>query len=141
MAELTETVVMDASPATIFLPHRPGQHVRMDGHSANSIPGSVRSTGAGRRAKASGRRRFVEVVPYRRWCSPSGWDEPDMRFPLAPPRWKITLIPDGDKTRVRLVHRSLPDDAVGDHTQGLDHYLDRLAVVATGGVVGGRHRQ
>ena len=27
----------------------------------------------------------------------------------------------------------LPDDAVGDHTDGWDHYLDRLAVVATGG--------
>ena len=49
---------------------------------------------------------------------------------------EITLTPDGDKTRVRLVHRGLPDDAVGDHTQGWDHYLDRLAVVVAGGVVG-----
>ena len=43
---------------------------------------------------------------------------------------EITLIPDGGKTRVRLVHRGLPDDAVLDHTHGWDHYLDRLAVVS-----------
>jgi hypothetical protein len=41
-----------------------------------------------------------------------------------------------DKTRVRLVHRGLPDAAVDDHTQGRDHYLDRLATVSAGGDVG-----
>jgi len=49
---------------------------------------------------------------------------------------EITLVPDGEKTRVRLVHRGLPDDAVGDHLQGWDHYLDRLAIVSAGGAVG-----
>jgi hypothetical protein len=49
---------------------------------------------------------------------------------------EITLIPDGGKTRVRFVHRGLPDDAVADHTQGWDHYLDRLAVASGGGIAG-----
>ena len=35
---------------------------------------------------------------------------------------EITLHPEGDKTRVRLAHRGLPDDAVSDHTGGWDHY-------------------
>jgi uncharacterized protein YndB with AHSA1/START domain len=76
------------------------------------------------------------VVPDRKVVFTFGWDEPDHPIPARSTEVEITLIPDGDKTRVRLVHRSLPDDAVGDHTQGWDHYLDRLAVVATGGVVG-----
>jgi hypothetical protein len=44
------------------------------------------------------------------------------------------LHPEGEKTRVKLVHRGLPDDnAVKEHTEGWDHYLGRLAVVAAGG--------
>ncbi len=49
---------------------------------------------------------------------------------------EITLHPEGDKTRVRLVHRDIPADAVSDHTRGWDHYLARLDVVATGGDAG-----
>jgi len=46
---------------------------------------------------------------------------------------EISLHPEGDKTRVRLTHRGLPEDAIGDHTGGWDHYLDRLATRVTGG--------
>jgi hypothetical protein len=49
---------------------------------------------------------------------------------------EITLHPEGEKTRVRLVHRGLPDDAVADHTGGWDNYLGRLAIVAAGGDAG-----
>ncbi|MEZ5180321.1 MAG: SRPBCC domain-containing protein [Acidimicrobiales bacterium] len=45
----------------------------------------------------------------------------------------ISLHPEGDKTRVRLVHDGLPADAVADHIGGWDHYLDRLATCTTGG--------
>ena len=44
--------------------------------------------------------------------------------------------PDGEKTRVRLVHRGLPDDAVSDHGSGWAHYLDRLAIASSGGDAG-----
>ena len=37
---------------------------------------------------------------------------------------------------MRLVHRGLPADAVDDHGEGWAHYLDRLAVTATGGDAG-----
>jgi hypothetical protein len=49
---------------------------------------------------------------------------------------EITLFPEGEKTRVRLAHRGLPDDAVADHTKGWDFYLNRLAIVASGGDAG-----
>ena len=34
---------------------------------------------------------------------------------------------------MRLVHSGLPADAVDDHGNGWVHYLDRLAIVTTGG--------
>jgi hypothetical protein len=50
---------------------------------------------------------------------------------------EYTLHPEGGKTRLRLRHTGLPDDdAVAAHTDGWDHYLARLAVVAAGGDVG-----
>jgi uncharacterized protein YndB with AHSA1/START domain len=79
---------------------------------------------------------FVEVVPDRKVVFTFGWDEPNHPIPARSTEVEITLTPDGDKTRVRLVHRGLPDDAVNDHTQGWDHYLDRLATVSAGGAVG-----
>ena len=44
--------------------------------------------------------------------------------------------PEGDKTRVRLVHRGLPADAVEDHGRGWAHYLERLSIAAAGGDTG-----
>lgn len=49
---------------------------------------------------------------------------------------RISLHPEGDKTRVRLVHRGLPEDAISDHGTGWAHYLRRLAITAIGGKAG-----
>ena len=137
MAELMREVVMDASPATIFpFLTDPAQHVLWMGTEADLDP----RVGGGLRVLVQGTHPavgdFVEVVPDRKVVFTFGWDEPDHPIPARSTEVEITLTPDGDKTRVRLVHRGLPDDAVGDHTQGWDHYLDRLAVVVAGGVVG-----
>ena len=61
-----------------------------------------------------------------------GWDEPGHPIPAGTTTVAISLIPEGEKTRVRLVHTGLPADAVSDHTGGWDHYLGRLALAATG---------
>ena len=45
----------------------------------------------------------------------------------------MQVLPEGDKTRLRLVHSGLPEEAVKDHSSGWDHYIGRLAVVASGG--------
>jgi len=80
--------------------------------------------------------KFLEVVPDRKVVFTFGWDVPDHPIPAGSTEVEITLIPDGEKTRVVFVHRGLPDDAVADHTQGWDHYLDRLSVAAAGGDAG-----
>ncbi len=137
MAELIREVVMDASPASIFpFLTDPTQHVRWMGTEAELDP----RAGGVYRVLAQGVHpgvgEFVEVVPDRKVVFSFGWDEPNHPIPAGSTEVEITLTPDGDKTRVRLVHRGLPDDAVSDHTQGWDHYLDRLATVSTGGEVG-----
>ena len=79
---------------------------------------------------------FIEVVPDERVVFTFGWDEPDHPIPAGSTTVSISLIPEGDKTRVRLVHSGLPDDAVSDHNHGWNHYLGRLAVAAVGGDAG-----
>jgi len=100
---------MDASPATIFpFLTDPAQHVRWMGTEAELDP---RVGGAYRvlvQGKHPGVGDFVEVVPDRKVVFTFGWDEPDHPIPARSTEVEITLIPDGDKTRVRLVHRSLP---------------------------------
>ena len=61
--------------------------------------------------------RFVEVVPDEQVVFTFGWDEPDHPIPAGSTTMTITLIPEGDKTRVQLVHSGLPADAVSDHTK------------------------
>lgn len=137
MAELTREVVMDASPATIspFLVDSEeylkwmGTEVELD----SRVGGAYRVLVQGLHPAVG---EFVEVVPDRKVVFTFGWDEPDHPIPARSTEVEITLTPDGDKTRVRLVHRGLPDDAVGDHSRGWDHYLDRLAVAASGGDAG-----
>jgi uncharacterized protein YndB with AHSA1/START domain len=75
---------------------------------------------------------FTEIVPDERVVFTFGWDEPGHPIPARSTQIEITLIPDGDKTTVRLVHRGLPDDAVSDHSSGWTHYLERLSAVVGG---------
>jgi uncharacterized protein YndB with AHSA1/START domain len=137
MAELTREVVMGASPTTIFpFLTDPAQHLLWMGTEAELDPrvgGDYRVLVQGKHPAVG---EFVEVVPDRKVVFTFGWDEPDHPIPAGSTEVEITLVPDGDKTKVRLVHRGLPDDAVADHTQGWDHYLDRLAVASAGGDAG-----
>jgi uncharacterized protein YndB with AHSA1/START domain len=137
MAELTREIMVDASPDIIFpFLTDPARHVLWMGTEAQLDA----RTGGGYRVQVQGKHpavgEFVEVVPDRKVVFTFGWDEPDHPIPAGSTKVEITLTPDGNKTRVRLVHRGLPDDAVSDHTQGWDHYLERLAVVSTGGDAG-----
>ncbi len=136
MAELVREIVVDASPATIFeFLTVPEKHLAWNGTSVelDPRPGGVYRVVAGGVHQAAG--EYVEVVPNERVVFTLGWDEPDHPIPAGSTRVEIQLIPEGDKTRVRLIHSGLPTDAISDHTGGWDHYLGRLAVVATGGVV------
>ena len=125
---------MDASPSTIFpFLTDPSEHVKWMGSEAELDPragGIYRVLAQG---KHPGVGEFVEVVPDRKVVFTFGWDEPNHPIPARSTEVEITLTPDGDKTRVRLVHRGLPDDALKDHSSGWSHYLERLAVASAGG--------
>lgn len=75
---------------------------------------------------------FVEVVPNERVVFTFGWDVPGHPIPAGSSEVEITLTPEGKGTLLRLTHRGLPDDAIGDHLAGWDHYLARLGVVLAG---------
>ncbi len=137
MAELLREVVISASRATVFeLLTDPRRHVEWLGTEAelDPRPGGIYRVVVGGGPVSLG--RFVEVVPNERVVFTFGWDEPDHPIPSGSTTVEIDLIPEGDKTRVRLVHRDLPPDAVSDHTRGWDHYLSRLVLVAGGGTAG-----
>ncbi|HEY1762875.1 MAG TPA: SRPBCC family protein [Acidimicrobiales bacterium] len=137
MAELVREVVVDASPETIFpFLTDPSQHVLWMGTNVELDPrpgGTYRVLAMG---VHPGVGEFVEVVANEKVVFTFGWDEPNHPIPAGSTEIEITLIPEGEKTRVRLAHRGLPDDAIADHTKGWDFYLDRLATVASGGDAG-----
>jgi uncharacterized protein YndB with AHSA1/START domain len=133
MAELVREIMIDATPETIwpFLTE-PERHVEWEGTVAEIDPkpgGVYRVLVQGQHQSAG---EYVEVVPMQKVVFTFGWEQEGHPIPPGSTTVEISLHPEGDKTRVRLVHRGLPDDAVGEHTHGWDHYLGRLALVATG---------
>ena len=45
---------------------------------------------------------------------------------------EVTLEPDGEGTRLTLLHHGLPEPARDPHAEGWAHYLARLAHAAAG---------
>jgi uncharacterized protein YndB with AHSA1/START domain len=133
MAELVREIMIDATPETIW-PYltEPERHVEWMGTVADIDPrpgGTYRVLVGGKHQSAG---EYVEIVPGKRIVFTFGWDEPGHPIPPGSTTIEITLHPEGDKTRVRLVHRGLPDDAVADHGDGWANYLSRLAIAARG---------
>jgi uncharacterized protein YndB with AHSA1/START domain len=134
MAELDREILIDATPDTIwpFLTE-PDKLVQWHGTVAeiDPRPGGVYRVLVMGLFQTAG--EYVEVVPKQKIVFTFGWEQEGNPVQPASTTIEITLHPEGDKTRVRLVHRGLPDDVVSDHSQGWDHYLGRLAIAATGG--------
>jgi uncharacterized protein YndB with AHSA1/START domain len=136
MAELTQEILVKASPATIFeFLTIPEKIIEWNGTEAelDPRPGGIYRVLMGNGHQSAG--EFVEVAPDERVVFTFGWDLPGHPIPAGSTKVEITLIPEGESTRVRLVHSGLPADAVSDHTKGWEHYLNRLGVVASGGHV------
>jgi uncharacterized protein YndB with AHSA1/START domain len=133
MAQLEREIVVDATPSTIFpfLSERE-QLLKWIGTDAeiDARPGGLFKVLVGGKHASLG--EFVEVVPDQKVAFTFGWDEPGHPIPAGSTRIEISLVPEGEKTRVRLVHSGLPADAVADHTHGWEHYLDRLATAVGG---------
>jgi uncharacterized protein YndB with AHSA1/START domain len=134
MEDLTCEIVIDARPETVFpFLTDPAKHGEWLGTvvELDPRPGGAYRVRVGDNHPAAG--EFLEVVPDKRVVFTFGWDQPDHPIPAASTTVTVTLIPEGDKTRVQLVHSGLPADALSDHRGGWDHFLGRLAVVAAGG--------
>jgi uncharacterized protein YndB with AHSA1/START domain len=146
MASSTETAVertiaIDASPETVWqflvdpekttawwgmtasFDPRPGGEYRIE-----VIPGHT----------ASG--EFVELDAPRRLVYTFGWEAGEGDANPVPPgssTIEIELVPDGAGTVLNFTHRDLPSaEASESHSKGWDHYLERLAVAASGGEPG-----
>jgi uncharacterized protein YndB with AHSA1/START domain len=75
---------------------------------------------------------YLEVEPPHRVVFTWGFDGAD---PIAGPgstRVEVTLEPDGDGTRLTLLHHGLSEHARDPHAEGWLHYLARLAPAAAG---------
>jgi uncharacterized protein YndB with AHSA1/START domain len=83
------------------------------------------------------RGEFVEVDAPRRLVYTWGWEPGEKGDNPTPPgssTIEIELVPEGDGTMLRFVHRDLPStEATESHAHGWDHYLERLAIAAPGG--------
>ena len=134
MAELVREVYIEATPEVIFpFLVDPAKYAEWGGTDVELDPrpgGTYRALmGGTHRSEGS----FLEVEPDTRVVFSFGWAEPGHPIPAGSTTVQIDLVPDGEGTTVRLTHRGLPADAVGDHSGGWDHYLGRLAVVVDGG--------
>lgn len=72
---------------------------------------------------------FVEVSARRivfTWGFEGG-----MNLPPGSSRVEVTLTPDGDGTRVRIVHVGLPAEQRETHAGGWTYFLERLDAAAT----------
>ena len=75
---------------------------------------------------------FLELDPPHRLLFSFGWEggAPAGLLPPGSTRVEITLIPDGDGTKLTLRHHGLPPEHATDHDKGWSHFLGLLADVA-----------
>ena len=134
MARLVHGIMIEPTPATSGPSSpKPDDLAQWHGTVAEIDPrpgGIYRVLVAGQFQSAG---EYVEVVPMEKVAFTFGWEEDGHPIPPGSTTIEITLHPEGDKTRVRLVHSGLPDDAVDDHGRGWALYLERLAVRVAGG--------
>ena len=137
----TETVDLEvrvkATPETLWgFFTEPDKMVRWKGRKADldPRPGGAYRVEINDQAIAAG--EYVELEPFSRILLTWGWEG----HPEVPPgstRLEISLEADGDETVVRLVHHGLPNaNQRAEHTDGWNHYLQRLSVAGSGGDAG-----
>ena len=75
---------------------------------------------------------YIEVEPPHRVVFTWGFDGTGPLTAAGSTRVEVTLEPDGEGTRLTLLHHGLPEPARDPHAEGWAHYLGRLAPVAAG---------
>ena len=130
---IERVITIQAPPETVFrLLTDPVEYVRWKGRLAELEPrpgGKFRVEFASTKDIAAG--KFVEVIPGRRVVFTWGWEGSDL-VPPGASTVEIDLEREGTGTRLRLVHRGLPEGAIASHAEGWDYFLPRLEDVAEG---------
>jgi len=131
---ITREIRIAARPETVFAFFTdPVKMLRWKGRAAtlDPRPGGLYRVDVNGRNVARG--EYVEIVPHRRIIFTWGWEDEGNQVAPGSSTVEITLIPDGDGTILRLVHRDLPEEARAPHAHGWEHYLGRLTTAAAGG--------
>lgn len=133
---IERVITIAARPETVFrLLTDPHEYVRWKGELARLEPRAGGTFHVDFKEKGIVDGEFVEVIPSRRVVFTWGWKDNAM-VPPGSSTVEIDLEPDGQGTRLRLVHRGLPEGAVASHAEGWDYFLPRLTNVAEGRVAG-----
>jgi uncharacterized protein YndB with AHSA1/START domain len=123
-----------ASPETVFdFFVDPDKMIQWMGRSAelDPRPGGRFYCDVNADAIASG--EYVAVEPPGRIVFTWGWNGEDSVTKPGSTTIEVLLAADGDGTHLRLIHRDLPSpESAEKHGHGWRHYLDRLAMAATG---------
>lgn len=134
-------VLIEAPPEAVFGYFTdPAKMVQWKGRSAtlDPSPGGVYRVEIDDRAIALG--AYVEIDPPRRVVFTWGWENGAGPVRPGSSTVEVTLEAEGDGTRLRLVHRDLPEGERGVHAEGWDYFIPRLQAVAAGRDLGpGEH--
>jgi uncharacterized protein YndB with AHSA1/START domain len=124
-----------ASPEAVFeFFTDPDKMIQWMGRSAelDVRPGGVFRCDINGRNVASG--EYVELDPPRRVVFTWGWESAESPTAPGSSTVEVLLVPDGDGTHLRLIHRDLPGaESATAHRHGWEHYAGRLAAAAGGG--------
>jgi uncharacterized protein YndB with AHSA1/START domain len=124
-----------AKPETVFdFFTDPDKMIQWMGRSAElePRPGGLFRCDINDESVASG--EYVELDPPRRVVFTWGWEGDDSVTPAGSSTVEIVLEPDGESTRVRLIHTDLPSvESAQRHRHGWEHYMERLSSAASGG--------
>ncbi len=125
---------INARPETVF-PYLidPDRMVMWMGESANLDPRPGGTYDVHVHGDNHAKGEYVEVTPYSRVVFTFGWEGENNPVPPGSSTVEITLTPERDGTLLRLRHEGLPTDEMFQaHTQGWNHYMDRLAKASAG---------
>ncbi len=124
-----------ASPETVFdFFTDPGLMIQWMGREVevDPRPGGGFRCQVNDEAIASG--EYLAVEPPSRVVFTWGWNGEDSVTKPGSSTVEVLLAADGDGTHVRLIHSDLPSaESATKHGHGWRHYLDRLAITASGG--------